>query len=63
MTRQERIAKIKQDIKDLGIIYIDTFNDDFSLEDIETAIQAIKETDLDFNELRKRMEEKRKRLL
>lgn len=63
MTRQERITKIKQDIKDLGIVYIDTFNDDSTLEDIETAIQAVKEADLNFPELRKRMEKERKRLL
>ena len=58
----KHIKTLQKEIKELGIINIKA-DDELTADVLEDAIQAVKDTNLDFAELAYRMEENRKKCL
>jgi len=56
----KHIKTLQKEIKELGIINIKA-DDELTADVLEDAIQAVKDTNLDFAELAYRMKEERKR--
>ena len=56
----KHIKTLQKEIKELGIINIEA-DDELTADVLEDAIQAVKDTNLDFAELAYHMKEERKR--